>query len=114
MAADDDERCDALQNELEGMRSPAQVRALGEAQRQALLALGVHKRVHKTKGWNWGEVPLAEFDHVVVEGGLVTEVNFGRTDGFHSNIAFDLHQLEPLQPSLRKIDLSECRNVTGG
>ena len=109
MAADDDERCDALQNELEGMRSPAQVRSLGEAQRQALLALGVHK----TKGWNWGEVPLAEFDHVVVEGGLVTEVNFGRTDADQPDVVFDLHQLEPLQPSLRKIDLSRCGNVTG-
>ena len=73
---------------------------------------------------NWGsDVPLAEFDRVVVEDGLVVGLDFheeceddeygDKRKKLNECIAFDLQQLSPLSSSLKRLNLRYCRNVKG-
>ena len=77
-----------------------------EAQKELLLAAGIHEQV----GWNWQPgVPLGEFQGVSVDGaGLVVGLDFSQQE----ELKFGLAVLAPLR-SLQVINLRDCKNATG-
>ena len=77
-----------------------------EAQKELLLAAGIHQQV----GWNWRvDVPLGEFEGVSVDDAdLVVGLDFSKQVG----LEFDLAVLAPLT-SLQVVNFCNCAKATG-
>ena len=77
-----------------------------EAQKELLLAAGIHQQVV----WNWRvDVPLGEFEGVSVDdAGLVIGLDFSK----QKQLEFDLAVLAPLT-SLQVVNFYNCTKATG-
>ena len=79
-----------------------------EAQKELLLAAGIHQQVV----WNWRvDVPLGEFEGVSVDdAGLVVGLDFSE----QRELEFDLAVLAPLtMTSLQVVNFPNCKKATG-
>ena len=83
-----------------------------EAQKELLLAAGIHKQV----GWNWQiDIPLGEFQGVSVDdAGLVVGIDFCGQDqrGEAAGLKFNLAVLAPLT-SLQVVNLRLLETTSG-